>query len=123
MKAVMDVTSKISSEKLTKTLILIKFFLEMQIVKNLKKIFLLISGYAFQKYGQELDKNQQVLIGLSNIMIEVYFSESAILRPSKITKKVTDMKYQIDMTSIYVFEATEIVIKSSKELIANISRG
>ena len=124
MKAVMDVTSKISSEKFDENIdpdqIL---FLEMQIVKNLKKIFLLISGYAFQKYGQELDKNQQVLIGLSNIMIEVYFSESAILRTLKNNKKGTDMKCQIDMTSIYVFEATEIVIKSSKELIANISKG
>ena len=124
MKAVMDVTSKISSEKFDENIdpdqIL---FLEMQIVKNLKKIFLLISGYAFQKYGQELDKNQQVLIGLSNIMIEVYFSESAILRTLKNNKKGTDMKCQIDMTSIYVFEATEIVIKSSKELIANISTG
>ena len=124
MKAVMDVTSKVSSEKSDENIdpdqIL---FLERQIVKNLKKIFLLISGYAFQKYGQELDKNQQLLIGLSNIMIEVYFSESAILRTLKNNKKGADMKYQIDMTSIYVFEATEIVIKSSKELIANISTG
>ncbi len=83
----------------------------------------MISGSAFQKYGQELDKNQQVLIGLSNIMIEIYFSESAILRTLKNNKKCADIKYQIDMTSIYVFEATEIVIKSSKELIANISKG
>ena len=124
MKAVMDVTSKVSSEKSDENIDPDQILsLEMQIVKNLKKIFLLISGYAFQKYGQELDKNQQVLIGLSNIMIEVYFSESAILRTLKNNKKGTDMKCQIDMTSIYVFEATEIVIKSSKELIANISTG
>ena len=124
MKAVMDVTSKISSEKSYENIEPDQILsLERQIIKNLKKIFLLISGYAFQKYGQELDKNQQVLIGLSNIMIEVYFSESAILRTIKNNKKGADMKYQIDMTSIYVFEATEIVLKSSKELIANISKG
>ena len=124
MKAVMDVTSKVSSEKSDENIDPDQILsLEMQIVKNLKKIFLLISGYAFQKYGQELDKNQQVLISLSNIMIETYFSESAILRTLKNNKKGLDMKYQIDMTSIYVFEATEIVIKSSKELIANISTG
>jgi hypothetical protein len=124
MKAVMDVTSKISSEKSDENIDPDQILsLEMQIIKNLKKIFLLISGYAFQKYGQELDKNQQVLIGLSNIMIEVYFSESAILRTIKNNKKGADMKYQIYMTSIYVFEATEIVMKSSKELIANISKG
>jgi len=124
MKAVMDVTSKMSSEKSDEIIEpdqILSF--ERQIIKNLKKIFLMISGYAFQKYGQELDKNQQALIGLSNIMIEIYFSESAILRTLKNNQKGADIKYQIDMTSIYVFEATEIVIKSSKELIANISRG
>ena len=124
MKAVMDVTSKISSEKFDENIDPDQILsLERQIIKNLKKVFLLISGYAFQKYGQELDKNQQVLISLSNIMIETYFSESAILRTLKNNKKGADMKYQIDMTSIYVFEATEIVLKSSKELIANISKG
>ena len=124
MKAVMDITSEIDCEKSDKNIDTDQILsLERQIIKNLKKIFLLISGYAFQKYGQELDKNQQVLIGLSNIMIEVYFSESAILRTLKNNKKGADMKYQIDMTRIYVFEATEIVIKSSKELIANISKG
>ncbi len=124
MKAVMDVTSKMSSEKSDEIIEpdqILSF--EWQIIKNLKKIFLMISGYAFQKYGQELDKNQQALIGLSNIMIEIYFSESAILRTLKNNQKGADIKYQIDMTSIYVFEATEIVIKSSKELIANISKG
>ena len=124
MKAVMDVTSKISTNKSDENIDPDQILsLERQIIKNLKKIFLLISGYAFQKYGQDLDKNQQALIGLSNIMIEVYFSESAILRTLKNIKKGADMKYQIDMTRIYVFEATEIVIKSSKELIANISKG
>ena len=124
MKAVMDVTSKISSKKSDENIDPDQILsLERQIIKNLKKVFLLISGYAFQKYGQELDKNQQVLISLSNIMIETYFSESAILRTLKNNKKGLDMKYQIDMTSIYVFEASEIVLKSSKELIANISKG
>ena len=124
MKAVMDVTSEIHSEKSDENNDTDQILsLERQIIKNLKKIFLLISGYAFQKYGQGLDKNQQVLIGLSNIMIEIYFSESAILRTVKNNKKGADMKYQTDMTSIYVFEATEIVLKSSKELIANISQG
>ena len=124
MKAVIDVTSKMSSEKSDEKIEpdqILSF--ERQIIKNLKQIFLIISGYAFQKYGQDLDKNQQALIGLSNIMIEIYFSESAILRTLKNNKKGADIKYQIDMTSIYVFEATEIVIKSSKELIANISKG
>ena len=95
---------------------------EKQKIKNMKKVFLMISGHAFQKYGQELDNNQQALIGLSNIMIEIYFSESAILRTIKNHKSGMDVEYQIDMTRLYVFEALEITLKSSKEIIANITK-
>ena len=123
MSAVMRVTSEISEgafeEKVEIDQIL---FIEKQKIKNLKKIFLMIAGHAFQKYGQDLDKNQQILIGLSNIMIEIYFSESAILRTTKNNKSGINVETQIDMTRLYVFEAVEIALKSSKEIIANIAK-
>jgi len=96
---------------------------ELQKVKNLKKVFLMIAGTAFQKYGQELKKNQQTLMGLSDMMIEIYFAESAILRTVKNKNKGMDMEHQIDMTSLYVFDAVEITLKRSKEIIGNIASG
>lgn len=94
---------------------------ELQKIKNLKKVFLMIAGTAFQKYGQELDKQQQTLMGLSDMMIEIYFAESAILRTIKNINKGLDMKHQVDMTKLYVFDATETIIKKSKETIGNIA--
>ena len=96
---------------------------ELQKVKNLKKVFLMIAGTAFQKYGQELKKNQQILMGLSDMMIEIYFAESAILRTVKNKNKGMDMEHQIDMTRLYVFDAVEITLKRSKEIIGNIASG
>ena len=96
---------------------------ELQKVKNLKKVFLMIAGTAFQKYGQELKKNQQTLMGLSDMMIEIYFAESAILRTVKNKNKGMDMEHQIDMTRLYVFDAVEITLKRSKEIIGNIASG
>ncbi len=96
---------------------------ELQKVKNLKKVFLMIAGSAFQKYGQDLEKHQQTLIGLSDIMIEIYFAESAILRTLKNKNRGMDSKHQIDMTRLYVFDAVEITIKRSKEIIGNIAEG
>jgi alkylation response protein AidB-like acyl-CoA dehydrogenase len=94
---------------------------EQQKIENLKKVFLMIAGSAFQKYGPALEKNQQILLGLSDMMIEIYFAESALLRTLKNTNKGIDTKYQTDMTKLYVFNATITVISKSKEVIGNIS--
>jgi len=96
---------------------------ELQKIKNLKKVFLMLAGTAFQKYGQELDKHQQTLLGLSDMMIEVYFAESTLLRAIKNINRGLDMTHQTDMAKLYVFEATETVIRKSKETIGNIAEG
>ena len=124
MSAVMGVASELSSggveDKIDQDQTLSE---ELQKIKDLKKVFLMLAGTAFQKYGQELDKHQQILMGLSDMMIEIYFAESAILRTIKNFNKGLDIKYQADMTKLYVFEATETVIKKSKETIGNIAEG
>ncbi len=96
---------------------------ELQKINKLKKVFLIIAGTSFQKHGQELNKNQQILLGLSDMMIEIYFAESSTLRTIKNLNRGLKMTHQIDMTKLYVFNATEIVINRSKEIIGNISEG
>ena len=92
-------------------------------IKDLKKVFLMTAGSAFQKYGTEFEKHQQVLIGLSDMLIEIYFAESALLRTLKNIDRGYDMTFQSDMSKLYLFEATEIVLKKAKEIIGNISKG
>jgi alkylation response protein AidB-like acyl-CoA dehydrogenase len=92
-------------------------------IKDLKKVFLITAGSAFQKYGTEFEKHQQVLIGLSDMLIEIYFAESALLRTIKNIDRGYDMTFQSDMSKLYLFEATEIVLKKAKEIIGNISKG
>ena len=92
-------------------------------IKDLKKVFLMTAGLAFQKYGTEFEKHQQVLIGLSDMLIEIYFAESALLRTIKNIDRGYDMTFQSDMSKLYLFEATEIVLKKAKEIIGNISKG
>ena len=95
---------------------------EINIVNNLKKVFLIILGKAFEKYGAEIEKNQQVLLALSDIMIETYFSESTLKRTIKNINRsnVNDQYYQIEMTKLYVYEASQITLKKSKDIIISI---
>ena len=95
---------------------------EINIVNNLKKVFLIILGKAFEKYGAEIEKNQQVLLALSDIMIETYFSESTLKRTIKNIKRsnVNDQCYQIEMAKLYIYEASQITLKKSKDIIISI---
>ena len=92
---------------------------EISIVNNFKKVFLLIMSKAFEKYGEEIEKNQQVLLALSDIMIETYFSESTLKRTIKNIKRssVNDQSHQIEMAKLYIYEASQIILKKSKDII------
>ncbi|MEC9065174.1 MAG: acyl-CoA dehydrogenase family protein [Bacteroidota bacterium] len=92
---------------------------EINIVNNFKKVFLLIMSKAFEKYGEEIEKNQQVLLALSDIMIETYFSESTLKRTLKNIDRssVNDQLYQIDMAKLYIYEASQIILKKSKDIV------
>ena len=92
---------------------------EISIVNNFKKVFLLIMSKAFEKYGEEIEKNQQVLLALSDIMIETYFSESTLKRTIKNIKRssVNDQSHQIEMAKLYIYEGSQIILKKSKDII------
>ena len=100
-----------------------KFKIEKQTVNNYKDIFLTLLGHCLQD-KIDLEKNQQLLLGLSNILIEIYMSESAVLRTEKNTiKKENNFKIKSDLTSIYLSNANDIINKNAKEVINLISVG
>lgn len=124
MNAVMKVTGEMTSGGQEKETDLNQpLSIELQKIKNIKKVFLMIAGAAFQKFGQELEEHQQTLLGLSDMLIEIYFAESTTLRTLKNFNRGHDIIHQMDMTQLYVFDATETVIRKSKEIIGNIAEG
>src|ERR1035437_5186173 len=56
---------------------------EMRLVRNARKITLLAMGLAYQKFLAELEKQQEVLMGIADMVTEVFAMESALLRSRK----------------------------------------
>ena len=56
---------------------------EMRLAHNAKQIALLAIGIANQKYGTELQKQQETLMSISDIIMEVLAMESTLLRSRK----------------------------------------
>ena len=98
---------------------------EKQILANLKKVFLMVAGAALQKFGPELEQHQQLLNAASNILIEIYMAESAILRTEKNAKRSGEasQKEQIAMSQLYLYNAVEIINKNAKEGIISFAEG
>src|SRR5690606_19799893 len=98
---------------------------EKNIIKNLKKLFLMVAGAALQKYGEEIEKHQQLMLAASDILIQVYLAESAILRAEKLVKKEGEdaMKEQIAMAKLNLFHAIDIIETAGKHSIISFSTG
>ena len=98
---------------------------EKEMVAKLKKVFLMVAGAAVQKYGPDLDEHQQLLMAAADILIEIYMAESTILRTEKLAKSKgkENVKEQIAMAQLYLYEAVDIINTKGKEGIASFSEG
>lgn len=98
---------------------------EKDMLKKLKKVFLMVAGSAVKKYGANLESHQQILLNASNILIEIYLAESALLRAEKNAKRFGEeaQKEQIAMAKLYLFNAVEITKKNAMEGIVSFSEG
>ncbi|AXP79509.1 putative acyl-CoA dehydrogenase [Mariniflexile rhizosphaerae] len=98
---------------------------EKSIIVNLKKLFLMVAGAALQKYGEEIEKRQQLMLAASDILIQIYLAESAILRAEKIAKKEGEekAKEQIAMAKLNLFHAIDVIETAGKHSIISFSTG
>jgi alkylation response protein AidB-like acyl-CoA dehydrogenase len=102
-----------------------KLTLQKEMVEMSKKIGLLVAGAAVQKYMMKLAEEQEILGSISDIVIEVFAMESALLRAMKTMEKSGDEKSQIQkaMVKVYVNEAFDRVESFAKQALAAIAEG
>ncbi|PKV50476.1 alkylation response protein AidB-like acyl-CoA dehydrogenase [Aquimarina sp. MAR_2010_214] len=98
---------------------------EKEVIAKLKKVFLMVAGAAVQKFGPQLEEHQQLLLAASDILIEIYMAESAILRTEKNAKRFGEdaQETQIAMSQLYLYNAVDIIIRKGKEGIVSFAEG
>jgi len=102
-----------------------KLTLQNEMVEMSKKISLLVAGAAVQKYMMKLEEEQEILGSISDIVIEIFAMESALLRAMKTMEKFGDEKSQIQkaMVKVYVNDAFDRVESFAKQALAAIAEG
>ncbi len=97
---------------------------EKNMVSKLKKVFLMVAGAAVQKYGPQLEEHQQMLLAASDILIEIYMAESAVLRAEKSTKNSSEnANYQVAMAQLYLYNAVDTITSKAKMAIISFAEG
>ncbi len=98
---------------------------EIKAIQNAKKAILMTAGMAVQKFMQSLADEQEIIMNLTDMLIEVYTSESAILRTIKLAnmKSESELQPYIDMTRVYVSDSLERINIYGKHAIAAFAEG
>lgn len=98
---------------------------EKYLVRNAKKIALMVAGLAAQKFGPKLEKEQEVLVNIADIVSNVYAMESALLRTEKAIAQsgVEKNKQKVLYTQIFCQEAFNEIEAHAKETIVAVEHG
>ncbi|MCP3740556.1 acyl-CoA dehydrogenase family protein [Rossellomorea sp. BNER] len=98
---------------------------EKYLVKNAKKIGLMLAGLAAQKYGKALEKEQEILVNIADIVSNAYAMESAVLRTEKAINKNGEEKssQKLLYTQIFCQEAFNEIEQHAKETLVAVETG
>ena len=98
---------------------------EQKLTKNAKKVALMTLGTAAQKYMMTLADQQEILMGVADIIMDTYAMESAILRSQKQAAaegEEASARY-IDMTRVFCNDAVERIEARAKNTLAAMAEG
>jgi len=93
-----------------------------RLVQSAKKIALFTIGIAYQKYGAELEKQQEIVMNISDIIMEVFAMESSLLRSRKLAASGKGTN-AADMCTVFLREAMNRAEVSARNVIGACSAG
>jgi alkylation response protein AidB-like acyl-CoA dehydrogenase len=95
---------------------------EMNLVHNAKKIALLTLGIAHRKYADKIEQQQEIIMNLSDIIMEVFAMESALLRTRKLAASGAGAN-AADATAVYLRDAIARIEQASRTVLSASSEG
>jgi alkylation response protein AidB-like acyl-CoA dehydrogenase len=95
---------------------------EARLVHNAKRIALMTLAAAYEKHGTALDKQQEVLMNLADIIMEVYAMESTLLRTRKLTGRGPQAN-AADMCAVFLRDAMARIEVSARNVLGAVSEG
>jgi alkylation response protein AidB-like acyl-CoA dehydrogenase len=94
-------------------------------IHNFKKVALLVIHTFSERYRKNLINEQEIMMNVSDIMIQLYMAESTLLRVDKMQKYFDEKHLGIyrDILDVFVYDAAYRIAKSGKDAINSCEEG
>ncbi|MGH9658611.1 MAG: acyl-CoA dehydrogenase family protein [Bryobacteraceae bacterium] len=89
---------------------------EPRLVGNAKKITLLLMGVAYQRYLTKLEQQQEILSGISDVLMETFAMESVFLRQRRVENAA-------DIARVFLRDAMARIEVSARTVLAGCAEG
>ena len=101
------------------------FTTERKYIQNFKKAVLMTAGAAVQKLMMSLSKEQEILMGIWDMMMDTYVSESMLLRVEKLVSMRGEDKCEVELAILrsYIYDACDRINKHGKDIINSFASG
>jgi alkylation response protein AidB-like acyl-CoA dehydrogenase len=98
---------------------------ETKLVEGAKKVALLVAGSAVQRFLMGLEKEQEVIGVLSNLVMDVYAMESLLLRTLKklSTRGSEACAAEVAATRVFIYDACDRMEVEARRALARIAQG
>ena len=100
------------------------FAAEKKALSNMKKAALMVAGSAVQKYMMQLGKEQEIIMNIADMIIEIYTSESVLLRVENLTEmKGDDAAIYHDILKTHLNDSIDRLNIAGKNAINSMAEG
>jgi hypothetical protein len=98
---------------------------EKKYIANFKKVILMVAGAAAQKLMQQLAKEQEIIINISDMIIDTYLAESVMLRVEKLMdmRGENNVQTQLNIMRVFINDAADRIYKNGKDAINSFAEG
>jgi len=95
---------------------------ELSLVRNAKKIALLTLGLAYERHGTKVEQQQEIILNMSDIIMEVFAMESSLLRSRKLAVAGGGAN-AADACAVYLRDAITRIEVSSRTVLSACAQG
>jgi hypothetical protein len=98
---------------------------EKRYIAGFKKAVLMVAGAAVQKLMMTLAKEQEILMNIADMLIELYVSESVLLRVEKLhnSQGAEAAALKIEMARVYIYDAADKIHIAGKNALNGFTEG